>query len=120
VANGATPDNPYNLTPNFILSIAEETTTTTNGKEDGDAIETKLRKPAGLSNAKVKSIIDLARHYERGDLSDHFLLGNDDGDRNNKTDDETIRTRLLQVKGLGPWSCDMFCYFIYIDQMCYH
>lgn len=63
-------------------------------------LEVKFQKPAGLTKAKARSIVDLARHFQNGSLSEEFLTTTSDQDR--------IRAALLQVKGIGPWSCDIF------------
>ena len=76
------------LTPAQILAIED--------------VSEKLQKPAGLSRAKTRALVDLAEHFERGDLSEEFLT---------QSPLEVVRTRLLAVKGIGPWSCDMFCMF---------
>lgn len=104
---GGTVDNTSLLTPEKILTIASK---------GEDEIENSLRKPAGLSKSKAKSMIDLARHFETGNLSDSFLFGTMNSDIKDETgskhmSDSSIRERLLQVKGIGPWSCDMFLLF---------
>lgn len=85
---------------------------TSNGN-DVDKIEKQLRKPAGLSMAKVQSIIDLAKFFDRGDLSDELLFYNQASSsiESSLSSLEQIKSRLLQVKGIGPWSCDMFLLF---------
>jgi 3-methyladenine DNA glycosylase/8-oxoguanine DNA glycosylase len=80
-----------NLTPTTILFLVEN-----------EGLVDRLQKPAGLSLAKAKSIVDLAQHFLRGDLSDEFL---------SSSPESSIREALLKVKGLGPWSCDMFLMF---------
>ena len=81
-----------NLTPSAILAIAAR----------GD-VENELRKPVGLSNAKCNCILELAELFQSGTLSDDLLL---------KTSDETaVRKTLLQVKGIGQWTVDMFMLF---------
>ena len=35
-------------------------------------LQSELQKSVGLSKAKAWVIVDLARHYQRGDLSDEF------------------------------------------------
>uniref|UniRef100_A0A7S0C787 HhH-GPD domain-containing protein n=1 Tax=Proboscia inermis TaxID=420281 RepID=A0A7S0C787_9STRA len=95
---GSSLDNPYGLTPESILAIADMDC------GENHVIEEKLRKPAGLSNAKIRSIIDLSRHYKCGNLSDSFLF-------DNQITIDVLRDKLCQVKGLGPWSCDMFLIF---------
>jgi len=89
----ATKEDSTNLTPDRILSIVE------NGDTESD-----LRAPAGLSNAKCNCIIAIATSFKKGVLSDNFLLGGE------AADDE-VRSRLLSIKGLGPWSVDMFLLF---------
>ena len=81
----------YNLTPESIISLAE------NG-----GLKDNLQKPAGLSLAKARSILDLSEHFIRGDLSEELLQ---------EASEKDVREALLQVRGLGPWSCDMFLMF---------
>ncbi|GAX21454.1 DNA-3-methyladenine glycosylase II [Fistulifera solaris] len=89
-----------NLTPEHVLSLISDEDST---RINPELLETKLRKPAGLTKAKAASIVDLALHFQEGKLSEQFLK---------TTIDETeIRKALLQVKGIGPWSCDMFLIF---------
>lgn len=57
---------------------------------------------AGLSGAKAKYVLDLARHYSEGILSDSSISG---------MGEDELRQQLLQVKGIGPWSVDMFSIF---------
>lgn len=80
------------LTPCRILRLAKE-----------DA-ETNLRKPAGLSRAKCNSIVALANSFDRGDLTEAFLS-------DTESSEAAIREALLPVKGIGPWTCDMFLMF---------
>lgn len=90
----ATEDDTTNLTPETILGIVE----------NGD-VETDLRAPAGLSNAKCNCIIAIATAFQDGTLSDDILLGGQE------VDDEEVRSLLLSIKGLGPWSVDMLMLF---------
>ena len=83
------------LTPRTILTLAGD---------EGKHLETAIRKPAGLSGAKARSILDLAQRFETGDITEEFLA-------DPSSSEEDIRKCLLQVKGLGPWSCDMFILF---------
>jgi len=96
------------INPSIILKMIG------NG-DDWDLVESQLRKPVGLSKAKVRSIIDLAKFYERGDLSDDLLLYNQGPSSNMSSNTESsieqIKSRLLKVKGIGPWTCDMFLMF---------
>ena len=80
----------HNLTPSTILELANRD------------FEEHLRGPARLSNSKAKAIVDLARHFDENKLDDTFLTTGPC---------EEVRERLLSVKGLGPWSCDMFQLF---------
>lgn len=57
---------------------------------------------AGLSQAKANSIKDLARHVVDGSLDPEGLVDH--------PDDEVIE-RLVQVKGIGPWSAHMHLMF---------
>ncbi|KAL9190603.1 hypothetical protein ACHAXT_000309 [Thalassiosira profunda] len=88
----ATEDDPSNLTPESILSIVE----------NGD-MESDLRSPAGLSNAKCRCIVAIASSYRDGSLSEVLL--------SKEGADDDVRSRLLNIKGLGPWSVDMFLLF---------
>jgi DNA-3-methyladenine glycosylase II len=78
------------LTPQSILGLAEE------GFEDC------LRQPAGLSNNKAKCIVALAQAFQDKELTEAWLCESSESD---------IRKALLKIKGLGPWSCDMFLMF---------
>jgi 3-methyladenine DNA glycosylase/8-oxoguanine DNA glycosylase len=95
----------YDLTPRKVLQLASE------------GMEQYLQKPAGLSKAKAVSIVALAKAFEdpsNGDeddhgqnhgvhiLSDTFLT---------TAEDAVVREALLRIKGIGPWSCDMFMMF---------
>jgi DNA-3-methyladenine glycosylase II len=66
--------------------------------DDPDA----LRTAAGLSHAKVKYLRSLAEHVEDGDLQ---------LDKLDALSDEDVAAELLEVKGLGQWSIDMFLMF---------
>jgi 3-methyladenine DNA glycosylase/8-oxoguanine DNA glycosylase len=57
---------------------------------------------AGLSAAKTAAMIDLAEHVARGDL-DLARLG--------RADDETVIESLVQVRGIGRWTAQMFLMF---------
>jgi len=66
----------------------------------------KLRKTqlraCGLSNAKASYIKDLARHVKKGEL---------EIDRLDDLTDEKVTEELVAVKGIGPWTADMFLMF---------
>jgi DNA-3-methyladenine glycosylase II len=57
---------------------------------------------AGLSAAKAASIVDLAQKVESGAL-DLSKLG--------RLPDESVTSALTQVRGIGPWTADMFMIF---------
>lgn len=57
---------------------------------------------AGLSSRKASYLHDLAHHFEIGMLSDDIIV---------KFSAEELHTSLTRVKGLGPWSVDMFAMF---------
>jgi|SRR5215212_1214801 len=62
----------------------------------------ELQAAAGLSRAKVASLRDLAERIERGEL------------RLERLDDleaDDVAAELIQVKGVGPWTVDMFLIF---------
>ena len=90
------------FTPEALLSVVENMDTKGNKSFVQEDYE-KLRKSAGLSRAKCDCILAIARSFQAGSLSEAFLT-----EPNN---DETIRERLLSIKGLGPWSVDMFLMF---------
>ena len=57
---------------------------------------------AGLSRAKVAFLRDLAEHVEDGELDLEHLA---------ELPDDEVLAQLTQVKGLGPWTVDMFLIF---------
>ena len=57
---------------------------------------------AGMSNAKVGFLRDLAEHIEDGELDLEQLP---------ELPDEEVLEQLTRVKGLGPWTVDMFLMF---------
>jgi DNA-3-methyladenine glycosylase II len=64
---------------------------------DPDAIRT-----AGLSRPKISYLRDLALHVEEGTLELERLPD---------LPDEEVREQLVAIKGLGPWTADMFLMF---------
>jgi DNA-3-methyladenine glycosylase II len=56
----------------------------------------------GLSRAKVAFLRDLAEHVEDGELRLEELA---------ELPDDEVATQLTAVKGLGPWTVDMFLIF---------
>jgi DNA-3-methyladenine glycosylase II len=61
-----------------------------------------MRAAAGLSRAKVASLRDLAERIERGELHLEAL---------DALPDDQVAAELLQVKGVGQWTVDMFLIF---------
>jgi DNA-3-methyladenine glycosylase II len=66
------------------------------------AIEDAKLRAAGLSGAKTAAIKDLAQH-----VVDKKVVPAKIG----KLDDEAVAAMLLPVRGIGPWSVDMFLMF---------
>jgi len=62
----------------------------------------KQLRAAGLSNAKVRSVRDLLRCIDEGLLKVNRLT---------KMSDEEVFEAVTQVKGLGPWSAQMYLMF---------
>ena len=87
-----------NLTPETIMALVSK-----RKKVDEGLLESRLQKPVGLTKTKAKSIVDLATHFTNGSLSEEFLK--------TTSDEHALRKALLKVKGVGPWSCDMFLIF---------
>jgi DNA-3-methyladenine glycosylase II len=63
--------------------------------------EAKLRK-AGLSYAKIKYVKDLSERIKNCELKIENL---------DKLSDKEVKDQLVQVKGIGPWTADMFLMF---------
>ena len=57
---------------------------------------------AGLSAAKTMAILDLARHVDDGTLT---------LDRAGRMEDEAVIAQLVQVRGIGRWTAQMFLLF---------
>ncbi len=62
----------------------------------------EMRAAAGLSNAKVRYLRDLAEHVQAGELELEALPG---------LGDEDVIAALTEVKGLGEWTAHMFLIF---------
>src|SRR5438270_5446595 len=62
----------------------------------------QLRAAAGLSRAKVSFLRSLAEHVVDGSLQ---------LDRMDELPDDQVIAELVAVKGLGPWTADMFMMF---------
>lgn len=78
------------FTPKAVLELAEK------------GLVDHLQKPAGLSGAKARSVLDIATKFDSGILHDSYLQ---------TAPEDDVREALLKVRGLGPWSCDMFLIF---------
>ena len=63
--------------------------------------KTKLRS-VGLSGMKIDYLKDLSKHVEEGTLEIKKLP---------KMSDEDVITQLIQVKGIGRWTAEMFLIF---------
>lgn len=59
-------------------------------------------RPAGISRAKALALLDLAAHFADGRIKPRALL---------RATDEEVASLLLPVRGIGPWSVDMFLMF---------
>ena len=59
-------------------------------------------KAAGLSDRKVEYIVDLARHFAEGTIHPH---------RWGAMSDEEVIGELIQVRGIGRWTAEMFLMF---------
>lgn len=66
------------------------------------ATEDTALRAVGLSGAKARSIKDLARHVLEAKVVPARL---------GKLTDEEVSAMLLPVRGIGPWSVDMFLMF---------
>jgi DNA-3-methyladenine glycosylase II len=59
-------------------------------------------RPAGLSQRKAEYIHGLAEKFANGELSAQMLV---------EASDEEVLEKLIQVRGLGRWSVEMFACF---------
>ena len=59
-------------------------------------------KAAGLSDRKVEYIVDLAKHFAAGTIHPH---------RWDSMGDEDVIDELVQVRGIGRWTAEMFLMF---------
>ncbi|KAL3130965.1 hypothetical protein ABBQ38_000288 [Trebouxia sp. C0009 RCD-2024] len=73
------------VTPEAVLSLHED-----------------QMRGVGLSYAKARYILDLAKHFQSGQLSDEKIA---------TMDDDTLVEELTKVKGIGRWTVDMFAMF---------
>jgi 3-methyladenine DNA glycosylase/8-oxoguanine DNA glycosylase len=68
-----------------------------------DALRDADLRAAGFSRQKVASVRDLTRAVLAGALHLDRMAG---------LDDEGVAERLLPIRGIGPWSVDMFLIFV--------
>lgn len=66
------------------------------------ALDDATLRACGLSGAKTRAVRDLCAHVDDGRLHPGSLW---------RLDDEAVTTRLVAVRGIGPWSADMFLLF---------
>jgi DNA-3-methyladenine glycosylase II len=81
------------ITPALVLAAGEE----------------RLRS-VGLSQAKASSLLDLAERVVAGEVPlDRYVTTASDSPT--EADDEEMITRLVQVRGIGRWTAEMFLIF---------
>lgn len=66
------------------------------------ALDKEQLRGVGLSYAKAGYVLDLAKHFQSGQLSDAKIA---------TMDDDTLVAELTKVKGIGRWTVDMFAMF---------
>jgi DNA-3-methyladenine glycosylase II len=66
------------------------------------SIEQEVLRAIGMSNSKAQFLLDLAQKVENKEISFAKLQ---------KLDDEGVIRELVQVKGIGPWTAEMFLIF---------
>ena len=57
---------------------------------------------AGLSGAKARAVVDLAHHFHTGAIRPDALI---------TAEDQRVIEELTQVRGIGPWTAQMFLLF---------
>ena len=70
--------------------------------EGDDGFDEETRSSCGLSRAKARAIVAVCRAFAAGDLSDSILRDAPVAE---------LREKLCAIKGVGPWSCDMYLIF---------
>ncbi|MCU0310455.1 MAG: DNA-3-methyladenine glycosylase 2 family protein [Acidimicrobiales bacterium] len=86
-------------------SIWERTRTAVGGDVTADALlgtDPEALRAAGLSGAKLAALVDLAAHVADGRVR---------LDRVGRRDDDAVVAELVQVRGIGPWTAQMFLMF---------
>lgn len=59
-------------------------------------------KTAGLSTRKAEYVLAIAQAFDSGSLNDEFFA---------TASDEDITARLVSIRGIGPWTAEMFAMF---------
>ena len=70
--------------------------------EGDDGFDEETRSSCGLSRAKARAIVAVCQAFAAGDLSDALLRD---------APVSELRDKLCAIKGVGPWSCDMYLIF---------
>ncbi|MDD2727636.1 DNA-3-methyladenine glycosylase [Malikia sp.] len=66
------------------------------------ALAPEAMRAAGLSARKIDYLVDLARHFDSGELHVNAWRG---------MDDESIIKELVAIRGIGRWTAEMFLIF---------
>jgi DNA-3-methyladenine glycosylase II len=66
------------------------------------ALAPERLRAAGLSAAKLASLLDLAQHFAAGAVPYHDL---------DQLSDEEVVARLIPIRGIGRWTAEMFLIF---------
>lgn len=66
------------------------------------ALPDEAMRAAGLSRQKMASVRSLAEHFATGDLGSQAFA---------TLDDDAVKARLVEVRGIGPWTAEMFLIF---------
>ena len=80
------------VTPKNVLRLVQR----------GKSVEEGLQQRIGVTKRKACTILELAERFDSDILSEELLC---------QAEEDEVRKLLLDVKGLGPWSCDMFLLF---------
>lgn len=67
------------------------------------AVDADALREVGLSGQKVEYVKHIARAFADGDLSTAQLR---------EVADDEVRDRLTEIRGVGPWTADMFLIFV--------
>lgn len=66
------------------------------------SVKQDLLRACGLSSRKITYLQDLSQHFMHGTLNETTW---------SKMDDEAIIAQLTKIKGIGPWTAEMFLIF---------